>query len=124
MSSYRSDVTWIIEGKDVPGFIAAIKMSSKDDTEFLMAKCKVTEKSVGFLASQWEWDTKGNKEAATARRLFDQGKEHPGCSGYLLRVGEDYEDVEYDVYGENPPYGRIRLIRGIDVDDSCFNDPV
>jgi hypothetical protein len=122
--SYRSDVTYIIEGQDVPGLIARIKMSDQTLTTFLKEKCKVSEKSIGFLASQWEWDTQSNQEAATARKVFDMGKEHAKCSGYLLRVGEEYEDVEYDVYGENPPFGRIRLIRGIDVDDACFNDPV
>jgi hypothetical protein len=122
--TYRSDVTYIIEGQDVPGLIARIKMSDQTLSDFLKEKCKVSEKAIGFLASQWEWDTQANQEAATARRVFDMGKEHAKCSGYLLRVGEEYEDVEYDVYGENPPFGRIRLIRGIDVDDACFNDPV
>jgi hypothetical protein len=124
---YRSDVAYKIQfhtDEAYWGFVAKVKLDPEtsfcfEDDSF---KQDDEDKSLKMYATQVKWyesyddvdcHTKLWDYAEEYDRTKGEGNEHGLCSGYFIRIGEEYDDIETKDFGFDPPYRDLDISRDL-----------
>lgn len=125
---YRSDVAYKIDfhtDEAYWGFVAKAKLDPETAECFEDEAFKQDDenKNLRFYATQVKW-YESYDEVDCHTKLWDNACEfeltHDAdknlCSGYFVRIGEEYDDIETKDFGNDPPYNDLGVRRELIVD--------
>ena len=52
--------------------------------------------------------------------IWELASNTEGISGYFVRIGEEYNDIETDSFGDDPPYDEVYPVRSIGFDTTTL----
>ena len=65
-----------------------------------------------FFVSDVKW-YEGYEEVQAFEAIWNLASETEGLSGYFVRIGEEYEDIEVNSFGIEPPGDEVCPVRSI-----------
>lgn len=122
---YRSDVVFqiVADGKNtrlMREFIGKIKLAHEEFlNEWDENEYGWDEDTFAFSAFDVKWYP-GYPEIQRAEAIWAMAKEIEGLSGKFIRVGEEYDDVDIDSFGDE--YLDVYVVRNIEYDTSVLGE--
>ena len=116
---YRSEVAYAIEFPDAgkkQAFVAAVKLGS--DQQQVEALSELSERGDKAFTGHFcdvKW-YEGYADVQSHHQLMDMAVEGFDGSYYFARIGEEYDDIEIQSRGDNPPYEYIEVHRSLSIE--------
>ena len=115
---YRSEVAYAISFPDAEtkqAFVAAVKLGG--DQHQIEALQELSERGESAFTAQFcdvKW-YEGYEDVQAHHQLMDMVVEGFNGSYYFARIGEEYDDIEIQSGGDDPPYEYVEVHRSLSI---------